>query len=102
MDWIDVLPLAELPERSPLGVDAGGVPLVLVRRGTDVVAVPDACPHLGAPLRRGHLDGEDRLVCPAHGWRFDVFAMPSSGELPGGCTVIPVRIRDGRIEVRPA
>jgi phenylpropionate dioxygenase-like ring-hydroxylating dioxygenase large terminal subunit len=29
-----------------------------------------ACPHLGADLAMGHVDG-DALVCPFHGWKFD-------------------------------
>lgn len=100
MPWIDLLALDELPERRPLGLTAEGVSLVLLRRGDEVVAVPDECPHLGASLRQGRLDGSDHLVCPAHGWRFDVFSIPENGESAGGCTRIPLRIRDGRIEAR--
>lgn len=100
MDWIDVLAFADLPDRSPLGVRAGGLSVVLVRREDEVVALGDACPHLGAPLSAGRVDGSDRLVCSAHGWSFDVFAIPDNGELPGGCSVIPVRIRNGRIEIQ--
>lgn len=101
MDWIDLIALDELPERRPLGLQAGGVSLVLIRRGDEVVALGDRCPHLGAPLHDGMLDDSGRLVCRAHGWRFDVFAMPENGELPGGCIPIPLRVRHGRIEVRP-
>ena len=33
--------------------------------------VPDACPHGGGPLSDGFVDG-GRLVCPRHGWEFDL------------------------------
>lgn len=28
--------------------------------------VRNACPHRGGPLKFGHLDDEDRVVCPMH------------------------------------
>jgi nitrite reductase/ring-hydroxylating ferredoxin subunit len=27
---------------------------------------PNRCPHRGGPLKFGHVDGEDRIVCPMH------------------------------------
>ena len=34
-------------------------------------AVSDACPHAGAPLSDGWIEGNE-LTCPWHGWTFDV------------------------------
>jgi len=34
-------------------------------------AIDDACPHMGASLSAGHLDG-CVIACPLHAWRFDV------------------------------
>ncbi len=66
------LPAAELPP-------PGGRAFVKVQ-GHDIAlfdiegclhAVGDSCPHGGASLSRGRLDGH-LLQCPAHGLRFDL------------------------------
>lgn len=49
---------------------AGGVDLVLVRRGADVSALYGRCAHRGALMSDGHLEG-GLLVCGVHGWRYD-------------------------------
>ena len=55
---------------APLAVTLLGEPLVLVRRPTgEVAAFIDECPHRGAPLSLGRLEGSE-LVCAYHGWRF--------------------------------
>lgn len=59
------------------------VPLVLWRDGDGTaVAMVDECPHRGAPLSMGHLEG-CQVVCPFHGWRFaptgDLTLIPSLG-----------------------
>ncbi len=54
---------------SPLPVTLLCEPLVLVRRSGEVAAFHDECPHRGAPLSLGRVEG-DELVCAFHGWRF--------------------------------
>ncbi len=34
-------------------------------------AIDDACPHMGASLAEGHLEG-CVVTCPLHAWRFDI------------------------------
>src|SRR5258706_1238135 len=55
---------------GPMAVVLLGEPLVLVRDQADeVVAFIDECPHRGAPLSLGRVEGSE-LVCAYHGWRF--------------------------------
>jgi len=54
---------------DPFGVVLLGVPLVAVRRSGSVAVYVDECPHRGAPLSFGTVEGEE-LVCAYHGWRF--------------------------------
>src|SRR5215207_7736140 len=56
-DWIDLGPLDDLPERRPAlrtGEGNGSaVPLVAVRRGSQVDVFVAACSHLSGPLHAG-------------------------------------------------
>jgi isorenieratene synthase len=52
--------------RAPQLYEVDGVPLVLYRDDEGLVALPEACPHLGASLAQARVcDG--KLVCPWHG-----------------------------------
>jgi nitrite reductase/ring-hydroxylating ferredoxin subunit/uncharacterized membrane protein len=90
----------DLPANRPKRADAGGVALVLVRRGENIFALRDTCSHLGGPLSKGKLEG-DSIRCPWHGSRFCL----EDGRVLEGPAVFPerpfdVRVRKGKIEVR--
>ena len=56
---------------KPLAAHLMGQDLVLWRDSAgDVHAAADRCPHRGAALSMGRVDG-DVLECAYHGWRFD-------------------------------
>lgn len=52
-------------------VTAGDRELALCNVAGKFYAVDNACPHRGGPLGEGVLEG-NVIVCPWHGWRFDV------------------------------
>lgn len=54
---------------DPVAVTLLGEPWVLARIDGELVALVDKCPHRGAPLSAGCIDG-GALRCPYHGWRF--------------------------------
>lgn len=77
-----------------------GTPIVLWRdRGNLVSALIDACPHKGASLSLGRLDG-DFIVCPYHGMRFK----PCHSEGAGSLHAIHLQTRElyGLVWVCPA
>jgi len=39
-------------------------------RGGEYFAIDDICPHMGASLGAGQMDGEGVITCPWHAWRF--------------------------------
>lgn len=98
--WTPVATLADLPEGAPVGADADGVGVLLVRRGGQVHALAARCTHRGGPLPDGELS-DGCVTCPWHG---STFAM-ATGEVVRGPAVQPqpayeTRVADGRVEVR--
>jgi len=99
-EFVPVLADAELREGEMKRVDAGGVPVLLVRREGEVCALANTCSHLGGPLAEGKLEG-DVVQCPWHGSRFNV----RDGSVVDGPATFPqpcfeARVREGQIEVR--
>jgi len=70
----EVCPGQVAPARDEDGRDVA----VYASEDGEVYAVLDACPHDGGPLSSGFVEGRS-LVCPRHGWEFEV----SSGQCPG-------------------
>jgi nitrite reductase (NADH) small subunit len=73
-------PLAKLPDGHGWLVELGGQEIALFRRGADVHALENVCPHRGAALAFGEVRGHV-VHCPLHAWPFDVRT--------GGCPEFP-------------
>jgi nitrite reductase/ring-hydroxylating ferredoxin subunit/uncharacterized membrane protein len=76
---VEVGESTDFPEGELRKAVAGGMPVLLVRRGGQLFAISDTCSHAGGPLNEGTLDGTV-VTCPWHGSRFDV----RSGRVCGG------------------
>lgn len=96
-DWIDLGPLADFPEGTPVLRKSGADRFVCVRRDGAVHALDDRCPHQGYPLSQGCVS-EGVLTCEWHNWKFDL----QSGDcLFGGEPVrrYLTRVTEGRVEL---
>lgn len=101
MNSSDQIPVGTVDELAPgqrklAFVD--GRSIVLFNFDGTIHAIDNACPHNGASLASGQLEG-CVLSCPAHGLRFDVRTgcMPGAGGL--SLTTFPVRAIDGKLFV---
>jgi nitrite reductase/ring-hydroxylating ferredoxin subunit len=94
-----VASLDEVPAGRPKLVELDGTRIVLARIGDTVYACSDVCSHRGGPLSEGKLNG-NRLVCPWHGWMYDVRTgqclFPGRG---AAVSTYPVRTDAGEIFV---
>lgn len=107
-DWIELGPLADLPEGRPVvraSEDSGrSTPLCVVRHGDRADVLVDVCSHLGGPLHEGeltHIRGQECLVCPWHGGTFAlVDGHAVRGPATAGVTVLRTRVRDGLLQAR--
>lgn len=82
-----VFAVEDLPDGTMRRATIGRRTLLVIRRGDDIFAVRDVCPHQGAPLSAGILScarketavgcyetDEPRVIvrCPWHNWEIDV------------------------------
>jgi vanillate O-demethylase monooxygenase subunit len=68
--WHPVLRSEEV-SRKPRAVRVAGNEIVVFRTASGTLgAFPDRCPHRGARLSLGRVEGE-RLECPYHGWQWE-------------------------------
>jgi nitrite reductase (NADH) small subunit len=95
---VKVLDLAVLAPGQTELVTVDGEDVALFRRGEEVFAIGNQCPHQGGNLCDGIVEG-DIVTCPLHGWEFDLRS--------GACMTVPgesvtryaVSIDDGAVLV---
>ncbi len=113
--WHDVA-AADLPEGTHSVQLPGGRGVVLVRRGQRWWALRDRCPHQGARLSVGTMSGrvlpclpgdditmsagDPVLVCPWHGWEFDVVTGTCVTDGAQRVRAYDVRVEAGRVLVQ--
>lgn len=69
-----------LPEGDIKITQLGARKVCVVRAGEDVFAFEQQCPHRGAALKDGHINGQGEVICPLHAYRFDL----KTGRLASG------------------
>ena len=77
---VRVCDVAALGPEGKAVVELDGEGVALFRRGDEVMAIGNECPHQAGSLGDGWLEG-DIVVCPLHGWEFDLRS--------GACMTIP-------------
>ncbi len=75
-----VLGLAALPPGRTELVTLNGEDVALFRRGDEIFAIGNQCPHQGGNLCDGFIEG-DIVTCPLHGWEFDHAQHPAVMDL---------------------
>lgn len=105
--WHRVGRFADLPPDEPVAVeieseDGERLALALIRRGDEVFAVRDQCPHRGVPFSEmGLVDEEGHLICSWHYWSFDLADGRHTEEPSIRLSCYRVRVVDGAVEVDP-
>jgi nitrite reductase (NADH) small subunit len=113
-DAVAVLPAADLPPGGRATVEAFGTEIALFNVDGALFALANACPHYGGPLCRGRVTGtrlpsepyehrygrEGRvLVCPWHGWEFDLETGRAVFDEDVSVRVFDISVEDGSIVV---
>ncbi len=88
--------VSEIPEGTGRAISLDGVEVAIFHLEGEFYAIDNTCPHRGASLGAGILEGEE-VRCPLHGWQFNV----KTGRMPmgGGVRSFHVRIDEGAVFV---
>jgi nitrite reductase/ring-hydroxylating ferredoxin subunit len=71
MAWTRVAGVGEVPPGTARQAAVGGRTLALFNVGGTFYAIDDTCPHRGASLAEGEVEGAE-VTCPWHAARFDL------------------------------
>ena len=89
----------EVPEGEGRAFDAGDKRVAVFNLDGSFYAIDDACPHAGASLAEGYVEG-DKVGCPWHYAEFEL-ATGNHVNAPATCGVktYPVTVVDGKLMV---
>ncbi len=95
----DKVSVSTLQEHTLVEIVVNAKRIGILKKQGNVYAFAATCPHAGASLCDGWLDGQGRIVCPDHKYRFD----PANGRNTSGegykLFTYTVEIRDEEIWV---
>jgi nitrite reductase/ring-hydroxylating ferredoxin subunit len=77
MEWIkifgsDAEAKTRVPDNSTQLLIIGGKRVCLARHNDEFYAVQDRCTHNGESLSKGKINFAGEVICPWHGYRFDL------------------------------
>ena len=93
VSWVCLARIGEFDETRRIVRDLDGVSILLLKSAGGVIAVRNACTHLGKPLADGRVMA-GRIFCPFHGACFDL----TTGEAVSGPAVARLQRYEVKIE----
>lgn len=92
MALLRVAAASDIPPGQVREARLGGESIAVANVGGQFYAISNTCLHRGGPLGQGVLDGTT-LICPWHGWSFDVTNGKLSHNHAGGVACYRVEVR---------
>ena len=77
---VKAMPVAAVTPGKGVLASVNGRDVAVFRRGEEILAIGNDCPHQGGSLCDGWVEG-DIVVCSLHGWEFDMRT--------GACMTVP-------------
>ena len=97
--FVTVGPVEDVPLGTGRAFPVGDRMVAVFHLEDGFFALADACPHMGASLAEGHVEG-GCVTCPWHGWRFGIRDGAWADYPKVSTDTFEVRVRDGTIQVR--
>jgi nitrite reductase (NADH) small subunit len=99
MPFVRVARTTDIPPGKGRLVESSAIPVAVFNAGQGrFYAVSALCPHEDGPLADGWLEG-GAVVCPWHGFDFDVATGACRAADDLSIAVYPTRVTDGVVEV---
>ncbi|MCW5910588.1 MAG: Rieske 2Fe-2S domain-containing protein [Cyclobacteriaceae bacterium] len=97
MNWVKIFnslqeAQSRLTENKPQLVVAGSIRICLVMRGDQFFAVSNRCTHNGESLSKGRVNFSNEIVCPWHGYQFDLRTGREYRQRSADLETFPVKI----------
>jgi nitrite reductase (NADH) small subunit len=99
VDLVRICSVKELPAEGEVCEMAGGR-LCVARVGGEIAVLDNVCPHHEGPLGQGMVEN-GRVVCPYHGWAFDVKTGAALHFPAAKVKIYEAVIQNGELLVRP-
>ena len=99
MSAVKIVSVDDVPAGEGRAFDAGDKRVAVFNLDGSFYAIDDACPHAGASLAEGYVEG-DKVGCPWHYAEFEL-ATGNHVNAPATCGVktYPVTVEDGKLMV---
>ena len=99
MEWVRIFPTS-IAARETLSADrprqlaVGDKRICLVLHNDSILAIDDKCSHNGESLSKGTINFLGEVICPWHGYRFNLKTGRESGERSHDLVTYPVKEED--------
>lgn len=99
-EFIRICAQSELPQPGNVcEFTANGRAICVANIEGAICVLDSTCPHEGGPLGEGMIEGV-RVVCPWHGYAFDVHTGEAEGEPSLKAEVLEAKVEDGELRVK--
>jgi nitrite reductase (NADH) small subunit len=96
-EFVKLTATAELPpEGEAKEFEFDGKMICVAHTGEGLSAIDNVCLHRGGPLGQGVLDG-NKIVCPWHGWTFDVNTGACMHDTNARIRVYPLKVEGDEV-----
>lgn len=96
--WVIVANDDEVKEGEMKALDHGDKQVLLIRKGGELFALENRCPHMNCHLDGGTLQ-DYSLKCPCHNWTFDIRTGVYVASDKIKLNVYDTQVKDGKIVV---
>ena len=97
MSYIKLTTQAELPgEGEAKEFELGEKTICVAKLNGTITAMDNVCLHMGGPLGQGFIEGS-KLVCPWHGWEYDLQTGQVVNDPQSKLAVYPIKIENGEV-----
>lgn len=100
-EFVRLAPISEMPapgEAKEFTCPNDAKVLCVANVNGTLSALDNVCLHRGGPLAQGFLEG-DKIVCPWHGWQFDVKTGQVGHNPEAKTKVHPLKVEGGDVWV---